>query len=165
MIIRNACFADLDQIAQLEHLNFGSEIAMTREAFEERLQLTSDTFLVVEHDQKVIAYIEGPVVSQPVLTDDLFHQVTPNASCGGYIAITSLSVSPDYKGQGLGTTLLAAMKDLALAQGRLGLILTCEDYLVPYYRMNGFTDEGQAQSQHGGRIWYQMRWQSPSEVD
>ena len=34
---------------------------------------------------------------------------------GGFIAVTSLSISKDFKGQGIGTALIAA-KDLAIAQ-------------------------------------------------
>lgn len=161
MLIRHANLADLDRIAEIELANFGPEIAISRQAFEERLTLMTDTFLVIEEEGKVLAYIEGPVVEQPLLHDNLFHKVEENPDSGGYIAITSLSVSPDYKGQGLGTTLLAAMKDLAVSQKRFGLILTCEDYLVPYYEMNGFLNEGQAESCHGGRVWYAMSWQTP----
>lgn len=161
MLIRHANLADLDTITEIELSNFGSDVAISREAFEERLTLMTDTFLVIEEEGKVLAYIEGPVVERPLIHDGLFHKVEANPDGGGYIAITSLSVSPAYKGQGLGTTLLAAMKDLAVSQKRFGLVLTCEDYLVPYYEMNGFLNEGQAESCHGGRVWYAMSWKIP----
>ena len=41
-----------------------------------------------------------------------------------FIAVTSLSVSPRFQGQGVGTALLATMKDLAIAQKRMGISLT-----------------------------------------
>ena len=88
-------------------------------------------------------------------------EVVPNTSQGGFIAVTSLSISKDFKGQGIGTALIAALKDLAIAQKRQGISLTCHDYLIAYYEMNGFTDEGESESNHGGSTWYNMVWENP----
>ena len=101
------------------------------------------------------------MIAERYLTDDLFHKVAPNASQGGFIAVTSLSISIDFKGQGIGTALIAALKDLAIAQKRQGISLTCHDYLITYYEMNGFIDEGESKSNHGDSIWYNMVWENP----
>lgn len=159
MLIRQGRLSDLDAVYETELANFGPEVATSYEAFAERLHLIPDTFLVAELDGQFAGYVEGPVVMTPVITDDLFHKVNPNPPTGGYIAITSLSVPEIFKGQGHGTTLLAAMKDLAVAQGREGIVLTCQEYLLPYYEMNGFVDQGLSDSQHGGQSWYQMIWE------
>lgn len=108
-------------------INFSPEEAAIPEALAERLETICDTFLIAEIDGTVAGYIEGPVISERYLTDDLFYKVTPNASQGGYIAVTSLSISKDFKGQGVGTSLIAAFKDLAIAQKRQGISLTCHD--------------------------------------
>ena len=108
-------------------INFSPEEAATPEALAERLETICDTFLIAEIDGTVADYIEGPVISERYLTDDLFYKVTPNASQGGYIAVTSLSISKEFKGQGVGTSLIAAFKDLAIAQKRQGISLTCHD--------------------------------------
>ncbi|MHC3850036.1 GNAT family N-acetyltransferase, partial [Streptococcus thermophilus] len=39
--------------------------------------------------------------------------------------------------------------------------LTCHDYLITYYEMNGFIDEGESKSNHGDSIWYNMVWENP----
>ena len=78
-------------------INFSPEEAATPEALAERLETICDTFLIAEIDGTVADYIEGPVISERYLTDDLFYKVTPNASQGGYIAVTSLSISKDFK--------------------------------------------------------------------
>lgn len=101
------------------------------------------------------------MISERYLTDDLFYKVTPNASQGGYIAVTSLSISKDFKGQGVGTSLIAAFKDLAIAQKCQGISLTCHYYLITYYEMNGFIDEGESKSNHSDSIWYNMVWENP----
>ena len=77
------------------------------------------------------------------------------------LQLLSLSISKDFKGQGIGTALIAALKDLAIAQKRQGISLTCHDYLIAYYEMNGFTDEGESESKHGGSSWYNMVWENP----
>lgn len=153
--------ADWNVIVDIESQNFSAEEAATPEAIKERIERISDTFLVAVIDDEIAGYIEGPVVSQRYLTDDLFHKVTENPNVGGFIAVTSLSVSENFKGQGLGTALLAALKDLAVAQNRQGITLTCHDYLISYYEMNGFVDEGESESEHGGTLWYNMVWENP----
>ena len=70
----------------------------------------------------------------------------------------SLSVSKDYKKQGIGTALLAALKDVAVARQAKGITLTCHEELIGYYEMNGFCDEGQSLSTHGQATWYNMLW-------
>ncbi|EHI70108.1 acetyltransferase, GNAT family [Streptococcus ictaluri 707-05] len=132
------------------------------EVIKERTQLIPDTFLVAELDHCIAGYIEGPVIQNALLQDRLFHKVSKNPKQGGYLAITSLSIASSFQKQGVGTALLAAMKDLVVAQKRQGIILTCHDYLIPYYEMNGFKNQGLSDSQHGGTIWYQMFWETPS---
>ncbi|MBM7643694.1 GNAT family N-acetyltransferase [Streptococcus loxodontisalivarius] len=161
MLIRHAKLEDWDQVAAIELENFAPEEAATPEDMKNRLTYIADTFLVAEINQQVAGYIVGPAVNKRYLTDDLFHEVVPNPAQGGFIAITSLSVNPDFKGQGVGTALIAALKDLAVSQNRQGLNLTCHDYLIPYYEMNGFTDEGISESTHGGATWYNMVWEVP----
>ena len=107
-----------------------------------------DTFLIAEIDGVVAGYIEGPVIAERYLTDDLFHKVAPNASQGGFIAVTSLSISKDFKGQGIGTALIAALKDLAIAQKRQGIILTFHDYLIAYYETVSYTHLDVYKRQH-----------------
>lgn len=159
MLIRHAQKEDWADVVRIEQDNFSSEEAATPEAILERLETICDTFLIAEIDGKVAGYIEGPVIDKRYLTDDLFHKVTPNVSEGGFIAVTSLSVSKEFKGQGVGTALIAALKDLAIAQKRQGISLTCHDYLIAYYEMNGFTDEGESESNHGGSSWYNLVWE------
>ena len=153
MLIRHARKEDWADVVRIEQDNFSLEEAATPEAILERLETICDTFLIAEIDGKVAGYIEGPVIDKRYLTDDLFHKVTPNASEGGFIAVTSLSVSKEFKGQGVGTALIAALKDLAIAQKRQGISL------IAYYEMNGFTDEGESESNHGGSSWYNLVWE------
>ncbi|SDQ25143.1 Predicted N-acetyltransferase YhbS [Streptococcus equinus] len=161
MIIRNVRLEDLEAIVAIERKNFSAQEAASQEDMKERILTIPDTFLVAELDGEICGYIEGPVIGQRYLTDDLFHHVVENPKQGGFIAITSLSVAPDFKNQGIGMALLATMKDLAVARKRTGLTLTCHEQLIPYYERNGFIDEGESDSTHGGSTWFNMVWESP----
>lgn len=74
MMIRNARLEDLQAIVEIEQENF-SDMAASLETMKERILTIPDTFLVAEIDGAVAGYIEGPVVPQRYLTDDLFHRV------------------------------------------------------------------------------------------
>lgn len=161
MLIRQVTMEDLEDIIRIENDNFSAEEAATSQALKERIEVIADTFLVAEQDGQMAGYVEGPVINSRYLTDDLFHKVKPNQEKSGYIAVTSLSVDKAFQKQGVGTTLLAALKDLTVAQNRLGIHLTCHDYLISYYEMNGFSNEGLSESTHGGTVWYNMIWENP----
>lgn len=158
MLIRHAQEADWQTIAAIEEDNFSLKEAATKSAIKQRTQLISDTFLVAVIDDTIVGYIEGPVIDETDISDCLFHQVSNNSPQGGYIAITSLSIASHYQQQGIGTALLAAMKDLAIAQKREGILLTCHEELIPYYEMNDFQNQGLSLSKHGQAVWYRMLW-------
>ncbi|MGT2833240.1 GNAT family N-acetyltransferase [Streptococcus halotolerans] len=161
MEIRHVDIADWHTISAIESQNFSVEEATRPEVIKERIERISDTFLVAVINDEIAGYIEGPAVPQRYLTDDLFHKVRENSKTGGFIVVTSLSVSKKYQEQGVGTALIAALKDLSVAQNRQGISLTCHDYLISYYEKNGFIDEGESESEHGGALWYNMVWENP----
>ena len=160
MKIRQVTPADLEVAYHIEITNFSPAEAASYDAIKSRIAKIPDTFLVAEIDGQVAGYIEGPVIPARHLTDDLFQTVVENPETGGYIAVTSLSVADDFQGQAVGTKLIAALKALAHEQKREGITLTCHDYLIPYYEKNGFKNDGQSQSAHGGAIWYDMVWET-----
>lgn len=79
MIIRNVRLEDLEAIVAIEHENFSDQIAASREDMKQRILTIPDTFLVAELAGKICGYIEGPVIGQRYLTDDLFHHVVKNS--------------------------------------------------------------------------------------
>lgn len=78
MLIRQVQGSDLEVIATIESDNFSPQEATTRAVLEEHIRLIPDTFLVALIDQEIVGYIEGPVVTTPILEDSLFHGVTKN---------------------------------------------------------------------------------------
>lgn len=152
---------DWATICRIEAENFSQQEASPPEDLQKRIEKLRDTFLVAEIDGSVAGYIVGPAVSQRYLSDNLFHEVSNNKEQGGFIILTSLSIAKEFQGQGVGTALLAALKDIAVSQRRQGISLTCHDYLIAYYEANGFIDEGESESTHGGTFWYNLVWENP----
>ena len=71
MLIRHAREDDWADVVRIEQDNFSPEEAATPEAIAERLKTISDTFLIAEIDGVVAGYIEGPVIAERYLTDEI----------------------------------------------------------------------------------------------
>lgn len=159
--IRPAEVTDLDPIVAIEQAAFYPEEASSKQALKSHIITNHETFLVAEVSAEVAGYMDGVPIKGRFVTDDLFHGSGPEPQEGGWLAITSLAIAEAYQGQGIGTALIAAMKDLALAQGRQGITLTCHDYLISYYEKQGFSHQGLSDSTHGGAVWHNLSWWCP----
>ena len=160
--IRQADLSDWEEILAIEQLNFPAAEAASAEVLKERIEQIPDTFLLAELHGQLAGYIVGKAVPARYLKDDLFSKVSANPPEGGFIVVQSLSVHSDFQRQGVGTLLLAALKETAVQEHRQGISLTCHDELIPYFEMNGFVHEGISDSTHGGTIWSNMVWQNPN---
>lgn len=159
--IRQADLSDWETILEIEQLNFPAVEAASAEIIKNRIELLPDTFLLAELHGQLAGYIVGPAVQSSYLTDDFFSKVSANPPAGGFIAVHSLSVHPDFQRQGVGTLLLAALKEAAVQQNRQGISLLCPDELIPYYEMNDFAHEGIADSSYGSAACSHMMWENP----
>ena len=159
--IRQAALSDWEEILAIEQLNFPAAEAASSEVLKERIEQIPDTFLLAELHGQLAGYIVGSAVQTRYLTDDLFSKVGVNPSEAGFIAVQSLSVHPDFQRQGVGTLLLAALKETAVQEHRQGISLTCHDELIPYFEMNAFVHEGISDLTHGGSVWSNMVWENP----
>ena len=135
MIIRQAQMADLDAIYAIELENFSPEEAVSRESLAAHIQTLSSTFLVAEKDGKILGYLEGPVRPERYLKDISFTEEIEDYGHldGGFISLTSLSISKDAQGTGVGRKLLEA-----------------------------FVNEGLSKSTYAGATWFDMVWENPS---
>lgn len=157
--IRQVDLSDWEEILAIEQLNFPAAEAASAEVLKEQI---ADTFLLAELHGQLAGYIVGPAIQARYLTDDLFSKVSANSPEGGFIAVQSLSVHPDFQRQGVGTLLIAALKETVVQEHRQGISLTCHDELIPYFEMNGFVHEGISDSTHGGGVWSDMVWENPN---
>ena len=84
----------------------------------QRINKIPDTFLIAEKEGRIIVYINGPVINQRYITDDLFEEIQSNPNSGGYLSVLGLVVNKDYQGQGIAGKLLEQFEKLAKQQLR-----------------------------------------------
>jgi ribosomal protein S18 acetylase RimI-like enzyme len=156
MSLRNVQVTDLEQLLLIENEGFSIEEAATKEAFMERIQLIPDTFIVAEKEGEILGYINGPIIQQLYITDDLFAKINENPNRGGYQSILGLAVSNQARNQGIAKMLMEKMEELVKENEREGITLTCKQKLVTFYEKLGFVNHGMSESQHGGVRWYNM---------
>ena len=154
--LRNVQATDLEQLLIIENEGFTKEEAASKEAFIERIQLIPDTFIVAEKDGKIVGYINGPIIAQKYITDDLFEKIVANPNTGGFQSVLGLAVSKKARNQGIAKILLTKMEQLVKEHNRQGITLTCREELVAFYEKYGFVNEGVSASQHGGVRWYNL---------
>ena len=143
--IRQATLSDLEEMLAIEEANPSLEEAFSRQSLEESIRKTADTFLVAGDENQLVGYILGEAQS--------IHSK--------WIEIKSLTIHPDYWGQGLGTLLLAALKQVTVELDYQGILLQSPDELLSYFEMNGFVEEEVTGSHYGsGSEWY-LTWANP----
>ena len=143
--IRQATLSDLEEVLAIEEANPSSEEAFSRQSLEESIRKTAGTFLVAGDENQLLGYVLGEAQS--------IHSK--------WIEVKSLTIHPDHWGQGLGTLLLAALKQVTVELDYQGILLQSPDELLSYFEMNGFVEEEVTESHYGcGSEWY-MTWGNP----
>lgn len=157
MTIRHACPADLDALDKLEQQCFPPEEAATRAAFAQRLAVFPKHFWLAEEDGQILACVNGCVSDASLLQDEMFEDAGLHNEQGAWQMLFGVETRPDAQGKGYASALMRRMIGDAKAQGRRGVVLTCKQELLDFYRRFGFENEGVSASQHGGAVWYDMR--------
>ena len=143
--IRQATLSDLEEMLAIEEANPSLEEAFSRQSLEESIRKTAGTFLVAGDENQLLGYILGEAQS-----------IHPK-----WIEVKSLTIHPDHWGQGLGTLLLAALKQVTVELNHQGILLQSPDELLSYFEMNGFVEEEVTDSHYcSGSEWY-LIWANP----
>ena len=157
-VLRRGCPGDLDAIAALEALCFPPEEAADRETLAGRLEAWPEHFLLLLEDGVLAAFLDGFCTPEPDLRDEMYADPSLHREDGDWLMIFGVDTHPAHRGQGCATLLLEEVIREAREKGRLGLVLTCKEPLLPFYARLGFRDEGVTdKSMHGGVRWHQMR--------
>ena len=143
--IRQATLSDLEEMLAIEEANPSLEEVFSRQSLEESIRKTAGTFLVAGDENQLVGYVLGEEQS-----------IHPK-----WIEIKSLTIHPDHWGQGLGTLLLAALKQVTVELNHQGILLQSPDELLSYFEMNGFVEEEVTDSHYcSGSEWY-LIWANP----
>ena len=158
MKIRTATIVDLQAVTAVEAECFPPAEAATEKDFEGRLKAYGNHFLLMFDEEKLIAFVNGLVTNEPDLTDEMYKKAEMHNENSSWQMIFGVNTIPAYRKHGYAGMLIQRAVDDAKEQGRKGLVLTCKDYLVPYYKKFGFVKEGITdKSIHGDVVWNQMR--------
>ena len=141
--IIQASKSDLAEIETLQASSFPAEKHLTSHILEESIRKCADTFLLARDGNQLLGYVLGGPCPH-------------NPKC---LEIHSLVIEADHQRQGLGTLLLAALKDAAVELEYRGIRLSSPDELLSYFEMNGFIDEETSfyeTSQGFSMIWFNL---------
>lgn len=159
--IREAQQSDIDQICLIQESISNTLEIMNREIIEERIRKHAGTFLLASLDDQEIAYIAAATLPIPSLRQRILEIGDEEFISENAIILEDLAVDPDFQGQGFGTLLLAALKEVTRQQNRQGIYLLCEDELLAYFEMNGFVEQGIVDGERSSEVAFLMRWQNP----
>jgi len=132
--IRFAKENDWDEIEQITSQNFSFQR-------DKQQELNGFRTLLLEFDEQVIG-------SCLIQMEDQFE----NSS----LKLLWLEILPDFRKQGFGTLLLATLKSLVAQESLLGIQVTCQEELIPYFEMNDFQLE--IGDNEAGVEGYQLIW-------
>ena len=161
IIIREAMQSDIEQVCLITGCTPGSQETLNREMLEERIRNFADTFLLASFDDQVVAYISATDFSTSSVSRWIVEMADGEAISNRNLVIDGLSVYPNYQGQGFGTLLLAALKQVALQQNSPGIYLLCKDELLSFFEMNEFIEQGIVDLGVGNEVHFLMSWKNP----
>lgn len=157
MLIRNATLVDLSAVAEVERRCFPQKEAATEEEFRERLEAYADCFWLLFEDGRLASFIDGMATDEADLRDEMYADASLHRPDGRWQMIFGLNTLPEYRKRGYAAMLVRHLTEESRKRGKLGVVLTCKERLVPYYASLGFENEGLSSSTHGDVSWYQMR--------
>ena len=159
--IREVQQSDIEQVCLIQESTQNFQETFKREIIEERIRNFADTFLLASLDDQVIAYILATDFATSSVSRWIVEMADGEAISNSNLVIDGLSVHLDYQGQGFGTLLLAAMKQVALQKNSSGIYLLCKDEFLSYFEMNEFIEQGIADLGVGNEVNFLMCWKNP----
>ncbi|MBP1963458.1 GNAT family N-acetyltransferase [Paenibacillus aceris] len=151
---------ELLEAHDIEMTVYAKESAATREAFQMRKQVFGSYFLVAEtefgSEHPIVGVANGVKLNHKDLADESIKQGVEYDVNGRYFCLLTIAVHPNYQRQGIASQLLKQIIDTAREEGLAGIVLMCEEHLIPFYKKHGFCYLSPSASEHGGVQWHEM---------
>ena len=128
MMIRPITPADQEQLLLLEEEHHDDEGKEHKATLEEALGTKEAITLLAEQAGDMVAYLLA----------------TEDQHLKGDLIVLRLAVRPAFQGQGYGSILVAALKDLAVQKGKKAIWIDCPEDLLSYFAQQGFRDEAES---------------------
>ena len=154
--IRQASSEDVIRISEIEKRCFPETEAATLQSFQERFAIFPECFFVLESDGNIVGHINGCITDHPEISDELFENANLHKADGTFQTIFGLAIAPEFQHHGYASLLLQHYVDISRERGLHGVVLTCKEHLIEFYKTFGFQLKGTSSSTHGGAQWYDM---------
>lgn len=128
MMIRSITPADQEQLGLLEEELHDNEGKEHRATLEEALGSKEAISLLAEQAGDIVAYLLA----------------TENQPLKGDLIVLRLVVRLAFQGQGYGSILIAALKDIAVQKEKKAIWIDCPEDLLSYFAQQGFRDEAES---------------------
>ena len=128
MMIRSITPADQEQLLLLEEELHDNEGKKHKATLEEALGSKEAISLLAEQAGDMVAYLLA----------------TEDQHLKGDLIVLRLAVRPAIQGQGYGSILIAALKDLAVQMEKKAIWIDCPENLLSYFAQQGFRDEAES---------------------
>lgn len=128
MMIRSITPADQEQLLLLEEELHDNEGKKHKATLEEALGSKEAISLLAEQAGDMVAYLLA----------------TEDQHLKGDLIVLRLAVRPAFQGQGYGSILIAALKDLAVQMEKKAIWIACPENLLSYFAQQGFRDEAES---------------------
>lgn len=161
MYIRKATIHDVKILSEVENLCFPITEAASEQTIAKRLEYYSQHFWLLFDKDTLVGFVDGMCTNEKDLSDEMYEDATMHKESGDWQMVFGLNTIPSYRRRGCGALLLNEIIEDARYNKRKGVVLTCKEHLIHYYRKFGFVNEGISKSTHGDVKWYQMRLTFP----
>ncbi|MEM0955612.1 MAG: GNAT family N-acetyltransferase [Pseudomonadota bacterium] len=156
MTIRVVTEKDLDRCFEIESAAFSGDEAASRDKIHKRILGYPEGFLVLEHDESIVGFINSGATNKVALADEAFKELLGHDPDGEHAVILSVAVHPDFQGRGFASKLMKAFIVRMKDRGKSDIHLICQKALIGMYAKFGFADLGPSSSNHGGLRWHEM---------
>ena len=155
-LIRTVREDDLNNIVKIEKECFPEAEAATDEQFKQRIKNFGNHFFVLEYANVIIGFINGMITNETTISDEMYSDSTLHNEKGSWQTVFGLDIIKNFRRKGHASLLMKEMINKAKEENRQGVILTCKENLISFYKRFGFCEKGISKSVHGGAVWYDM---------
>lgn len=150
--------ADLEELWALEGECFPPNEMAERDNFVQRLACCPERFLLLTAADtgRICGFISGVYSDEPVLEDEMFSAGYQPKKAGENLILLGLNVREDCRHRSFASMLMRRCIAQAKESGLRRCVLTCHDYLIPYYETFGYVCKGLSNSVWGDVDWYDM---------
>lgn len=159
-IIRLARPEDAKALADMEQACFPPAEACPHEVLMKSVPARPECYIVaalVDTDEPV-AMVNVVYSDADEFDDSFFINENVFLEGGKNAFICGVETLEECRGSGLAHILMEELIDREKTRGTKAIILTCHDYLVPFYEGMGYRNLGRSKSSWGGAEWYEMEY-------